>query len=296
MPESSQNTILVAMDFSPCSQDAADLAAHLAQAHDALIVFVYVIEFPTRFFTAVEQDEYEAIALSRVAREFEHLQKEFEEMGLETGYEVIRGRPYAGILAAARHYNPRFLVMGLRGQQMDHDHFAGVNTLRVIRHANVPVVVVRDLESFETLDQLLVLVHPRKGMDRIHCFLEEFSGVLASTVNLVAPIDPERYQADEVMAQLQEEGRRIQEAGYGDIRCTVIEDSMTSVAILGFISDHLRDLDMVLVETSLTGTLVDMGQGSVVEDLLKLSPLPVMVASPESTVDESWVKEGDFFR
>lgn len=141
-------TILVPTDGSPHSVRAAEHGASLAEAFDASVHLVSVVDVRTAagMFDAGGVDEAFIERLERDGREaIETVESELAVEPART--ELLRGDPSETILEYAAEHGADFLAMGTHGRTGLERYIAGSVTERVVRRADAPVLTVRATEQ-----------------------------------------------------------------------------------------------------------------------------------------------------
>lgn len=139
--------ILLATDFSDCSEEACEYALSLAKSFNSSLLLLHVINEPVDlrgFYVphiSFEQLENEiANGASRMLDSFcQERLKDFS--GVEK--RVVSGIPYEEINRIAREEAVSLIVIGTHGRTgLDHLLF-GSTAERVVRHAPCPVMTIR---------------------------------------------------------------------------------------------------------------------------------------------------------
>ena len=144
--------ILVPVDFSEPSQQALDFAIELAQAFQARLFLLHVIETPvmgggpgemgmgTAYAEVMNQMESEA------SRNLEDYIGHAHKAGLECTGEIMPGAPFQQIIDVADHKQVDLIVMGTRGHTGLQRFFLGSVAEKAVRMAPCPVLVTRSEE------------------------------------------------------------------------------------------------------------------------------------------------------
>ncbi len=136
-------SILVATDFSPCSEAALRLGAALARQRSAPLLVAHAVERPPVDATAIPvglsgwEGDLLAAAEARLAREVRPL----EEEGLVVEQRVWLGSPSQMIRDAIASARPELAVIGTHGRKGAARLFLGSVAENVIRAAECPVLV-----------------------------------------------------------------------------------------------------------------------------------------------------------
>lgn len=142
--------ILVPTDGSPGSEAAVEEAFNLAELTDASVYGLFVVD--TRDYSTLPEAEWIAVE-SELEREGEAALKELEDVGEERGVPVEtsieHGVPHRAILEQADERDVDLIVMGTHGRTGVRRFLIGSVAEKVVRSADVPVLVKRIGEDVE---------------------------------------------------------------------------------------------------------------------------------------------------
>ena len=141
--------ILAPVDGSVTSITALDKAIGLAQAFGSALTVVYVIDpYPftgvgadfsygqAQYLEAATAEAHDAIRAARAA---------IEAAGVKVDTRVVEAHaPWRGILETATELGSDIVVMGSHGRRGLEKLVLGSVAQRVLSHAHIPVMVVRD--------------------------------------------------------------------------------------------------------------------------------------------------------
>jgi nucleotide-binding universal stress UspA family protein len=137
--------ILVATDFSDCSQHALDLGIELAQRFDAQLTLVHTWEIPSLGYGAamyISGDVFAPIEQAALAQ-LDKVTKEVQER-LPRAKSVLRaGVAWGEIVAAAGSSGADLIVLGTHGRRGVSRALLGSVAERVVRLSPVAVLTVR---------------------------------------------------------------------------------------------------------------------------------------------------------
>ncbi|GAA4308003.1 universal stress protein [Pontixanthobacter gangjinensis] len=139
-------TILVPVDFSEQSEYALEVAASIAKKQDAEIVVLHMMGIPDSFLTKDEKQEvFNAIYFMKITRQkFEKmLDKDYLE-GIDVTQAVKTHTVFSEINEVANEYEAELIVMGSTGASGVKEVFVGSNTEKVVRTADIPVLVIKE--------------------------------------------------------------------------------------------------------------------------------------------------------
>jgi nucleotide-binding universal stress UspA family protein len=141
--------VLLATDGSPSAGCGVDLVAGIEWPAGTTIRVVEAIETGVAMFggppalAMIQTDTLEE-EVSEVAREtVENARERLSRPGVEADAAVLRGRPAAEIVDAARAMQADTIVIGSRGHGTIESMLLGSVSAEVVDHATVPVLVAR---------------------------------------------------------------------------------------------------------------------------------------------------------
>ena len=147
--------VLCAVDFSPWSDAALELASSLARESGAALDLVHVIEWPWSEPPApvlAELPSHQADALGEFRRylvagatkRLESLVSEAIRDRCEVTVHVAHGKPYAQVLQIARDAGADLIVLGVHGRNPIDMTVLGSTTNQIVRQATCPVLTLRN--------------------------------------------------------------------------------------------------------------------------------------------------------
>lgn len=144
--------ILIATDGSETAREAADFGMEMVGCSGAKVYAVYVIE--TTPYRSVPLDQ---IWSKETLEEFErvgheatsYIEKIGKAVGAEVESRVLKGNPAEKILSFAEDNNIDMIIVGSLGKSGYERVLVGSVSDKIIRHAKVPVLVVRERHKSE---------------------------------------------------------------------------------------------------------------------------------------------------
>ena len=141
--------ILVPVDGSETAQKAVEKAAGLARAYGSAVSVIYVIDpYP---FTGLGSDfaygqaEYLSAASAEAKEATEAAQAVLSQTGARVSTQVVEAHTiWRGILETAKTLGADLIVMGSHGRRGLDKVVLGSVAQRVLSHAQLSVLVVRD--------------------------------------------------------------------------------------------------------------------------------------------------------
>jgi nucleotide-binding universal stress UspA family protein len=141
--------ILLAVDFSPHSERAAEAAAALAARLNASVDVVHAFELPHEFNPYLSElgVELEQKIEADRSRELERIRKQLAAAKVRVAAHLRRGRADAVIAEAAREMGTQLIVMGTRGNTGLSHVLLGSVAERTLRAAECSVLCVKAAEG-----------------------------------------------------------------------------------------------------------------------------------------------------
>ncbi|NDP27853.1 MAG: universal stress protein [Flavobacterium sp.] len=153
--------ILVPTDFSENCNKAAELGIKMAKLYNSEIHFFHLINTPVDWVNLDKQKEKrypETVKqIGSVKADLRELEKKAERQGLECRIFLEYNGGQANILDHSGHFHHDFIVTGSSGTKGGVRELQGSNVDKIVRKADVPVIVVKDKEvSFPFKDIVFV--------------------------------------------------------------------------------------------------------------------------------------------
>jgi nucleotide-binding universal stress UspA family protein len=281
--------VLVATDFSTTAARAMARAARLPLAPRARLHIVHVVPpgLPARVRSSAEAE-----ASRLVESSVWEARGITARRGLAITSEVLAGRPFIEIIRCARATEAELIVLGRHGKRRLRDAFVGTTAQRVVRMADVPVLVVRlpaagpyrrpvlaiDLQdtSFRVAELALrVMDRSTKRCALVHAYHLPFEGfIFAGSAS--QPTAYHREIRDQARSRLRAFVERLDQRAcrwrpvvrHGDPRLVLADELVRRRADLVVLGSHGR--------SGLSHALL----GSVAEWVIACAPCDVLIARP----------------
>lgn len=144
--------IIVPVDFSEQSDYALKVAASLAKKHGAEILALHMLELNQAMFTSSEgfYPEQTVFLLKLAEKRFnEFLDKPYVK-GLTVTPIIKHFKVFSEVNDVAAEHGVDMIVMGSHGSDGLKEIFVGSNAEKVVRNADIPVLVIKDdMEDFK---------------------------------------------------------------------------------------------------------------------------------------------------
>lgn len=179
--------ILVPCDFSSPAKEAYKLAVSMAAKSNGEVLLLHVINVPVIYDPGLGGvpyadptllDDLEAAGI----KNFEALQADHGILSVRSSYHITNGDILSSILEYSEEKSIDLIVMGTSGASGLAEIFIGSNTEKVVRHAKVPVLAVRQAPDITSIKNILLpstlsLQH-RGFMNQVKALQEFFHAAL----------------------------------------------------------------------------------------------------------------------
>ncbi|GAB1857109.1 universal stress protein [Flavobacteriaceae bacterium MHTCC 0001] len=137
--------IIVPIDFSEHSEYALKTAAKLAEKFNAEILALHMLEMSDIMLTASEgmQHQKTVYFMKLAEQKFEEFLKKDYLANVKVVPIVKHFKVFSEVNDVAIEKDADLIVMGSHGSSGLKEYFVGSNTERVVRHADIPVLVVK---------------------------------------------------------------------------------------------------------------------------------------------------------
>ncbi|MDO5968944.1 universal stress protein [Flavivirga aquimarina] len=137
--------IIVPVDFSEHSEYALNTAAKLAKKNDAELLALHMLEMSEVVLTTGGEQPQKIIYFLKLAEQrFEDFLKKDYLKDVKVTPIVKHFKVFSEVNDIASKYDADLIVMGSHGASGVKEFFIGSNTERVVRHADIPVLVVKN--------------------------------------------------------------------------------------------------------------------------------------------------------
>lgn len=143
------NKIIVPIDFSEYSEFALETAAILAKRNNADLLVLHMLELDkgSLINSGNDQNQQMVFFLKLAEQKFEeYLDKDYLE-GVNVTPIVKHFKVFSEVADVAEENDADMIVMGSHGSSGLSEIFVGSNTEKVVRHSEIPVLVVKQKPS-----------------------------------------------------------------------------------------------------------------------------------------------------
>ncbi|WP_298338447.1 universal stress protein [uncultured Algibacter sp.] len=270
--------IIIPVDFSEHSEYALRTAAKLAKKYDAELLALHMLEMSDIMLSASDglQNQKAAFFLQLAEQRFEKfLDKDYLE-DVKLTPIIKHFKVFSEVNDVALQHNADLIVMGSHGTNGLAEFFVGSNTERVVRNANIPVLVVKNDVSDVNFDVVAFACD----------FSEEAIKPYLNAVNMFKNTNTKLYiihvnlPNDKFLSSLDLEKKAVN-------FFTKAERNLDKMKDVQYVCDYTVEegvlntankigADLIVVPTHGRKGLAHFFQGSIGEDVANHSTLPVM--------------------
>ncbi|MBP92812.1 Nucleotide-binding universal stress protein, UspA family [Bizionia echini] len=267
--------ILVPTDFSKEAEQALKVAAQLAKKHDSEIFLLHMLELPLDQVDALSQysELPEAMFFMKLAHQkFEKTMAQDYLQDIIVHETVDFNQTFTGITNTCKEHDIDLIVMGSHGANGFKEMFIGSNTEKVVRTAEVPVLVIKnEHENFEINDFVFA-----------SDFKNDNKGTYIQAVKLALALDAKIHllfvnTANNFVTTDTAKGRILDFIAGNDFKnytISIYNDDSVEKGILNF--SHVVGADLIGISTHGRQGIAHFFNGSISEDLVNHAKRPVV--------------------
>lgn len=194
-------TIVVPTDFSPQADYALSAAAQLAKKQHAEIHLVHLLELPLNLIDPLNEGVGGDLPESMFFMELAHKkmnetldQFKYQLQGINVKPVIEFDQTSDGILSIANDIHCDLIIMGSNGADGVEEFFIGSNTEKIVRHADMPVLVVKDDFELSQVKSLVFISNLKPNTKTAFKLALEFAQILNLEVHLVYFNTPKSFK------------------------------------------------------------------------------------------------------
>jgi len=270
--------IIVPIDFSEYSENALETASVLARKYNAEILALHMLELSNAVLTSTsDQKDVEAVFYIKLAeKKFKSfLEKDYLKDIVVTPV-VKHFKVFSEVNEVAKENDVDLIVMGSHGVSGIKEVLIGSNTEKVVRHSDIPVLVVKHnpiLTDFENVvfacDFSDSAIKPYINASKM------FNAINAKLHLLYVNIPDAGFRSS---AEMEKKVANFLKRADGSLEnmknVTYVDDYTIEEGILNF--SNVLGADLIAIATHGRTGLAHFFEGSISEDVANHSTLPVM--------------------
>ena len=268
--------ILVPTDFSDQAERALKVAAQLARKFDGEIFLLHMLELPLQLIDPIGgggQNMPEAIFFMKLAHQrFAKIMKEPYLKRIKVHETVEFHRAFDGIMEIGKEKNCDLIVMGSHGASGFQEMFIGSNTEKVVRHSEIPVLVIKnEIDDFDIKNFVFAT---DAHVDHQHVLKNamNFSETIDANFHLLFVNTPNDFMtSEEAITKLQHFAQELHSEKY---KIHIYNDISVEKGILNFAKK--MDAGLLGIGTHGRKGIAHFFNGSISEDLVNHANRPVV--------------------
>ena len=181
-------SILVPTDFSDCAEEAVKMALAIAKRARSHICFLHLFREQSVVSTIPHAGHYNPIANAddkRANRNLSELVMRAERSGLEATPVLIRSMDMKEITNYTANCSADLIVMGSHGATGFKEFFIGSNAQYVVRHASVPVIVVKKIPEISEIRNIVFASTFREDMTKPFSKVVDLAKLLDASIDML---------------------------------------------------------------------------------------------------------------
>ena len=272
--------ILVPTDFSEQAENALEVAAQIAREHNCEIYLLHMLELPLELINPADNDTSsndlpEAIFFMKLAHQkFSAIMKKEFLKDIKVHETVEFHEAFDGIMEISKKHGCDLIVMGSSGSKGAKELFIGSNTEKVVRHSDIPVLVIK--KKFDVFKVNKVLYATNLATETASSFLEakRFANNFKASMEVVFVNTAKKFKTSEEIEKRREVFYDQVGATLDDIPFTVRNQLNMEDGIVKYAED--AEFDVICIGTHGRKGISRFINGSLSEDLVNHAKIPVV--------------------
>ena len=158
--------IIIPVDFSEHSEYALEAAAQLAKKFDSELYVLHMLELSNMMYSSSVNDQFEEVAfyLKLAEKKFDKFLDKPYLKGIKITPIVKHFKVFGEVNEVAATHQADLVVMGSHGSSGFKEFMIGSNAEKVIRNAEIPVLIVKEQLNSVDFSKILFLTNFDKEM------------------------------------------------------------------------------------------------------------------------------------
>lgn len=271
------NKIIVPVDFSEYSEYALEAASILAKKHNAEIFALHMLEMSDSVFSSSNQDQKsKAFFFLKIAEQKfeEFLDKDYLK-GIKITPMVKQFKVFSEVSEVAKEHGADLIVMGSQGTSGFNEIFVGSNTEKVVRHSDIPVLVIKHKPATFNFDTIVFASNFSDNAVDVYKRALTTLGDDANIHLLYVNVPGENFKSTTEMEESVASFLMLAEGNITRLnKVNYVSDYTVEKGIINF--SNVVGADLIVMPTHGRKGLAHFFEGSISEDLANHATLPVM--------------------
>ena len=270
--------IIVPVDFSIHSEYALKTAASLAKKYDAAIYALHMLDIQEVNLTESEmyQQEKAVFFLKLAEKKFNDFLKKPYLQDLDVVPVIKHYKVFSEVNAVAKEVAADLIIMGSQGTSGLKEFFVGSNTEKVVRYAEIPVLVIKnEMQNTDFKDIVVATDFSEESIPAFQKLLKTVDILNARKHILYVNLPNEDFKTTPEMETMANDFLMKVEGNIDRmINMNYVCDRSVEKGILSF--SNAVGADLISVITHGRKGLSHIFAGSIAEDITNHSALPIM--------------------
>lgn len=180
--------IIVPVDFSEQSEQALKVAASLAKQYNSEILALHMLDLNPVIVTPVTKNtstEELFFYIKLAEKKFHDFLKKPYLKDIKITPIIKHFKVFSEINEVANEHNADLIIMGSHGSDGVNEFFIGSNTEKVVRHSDIPVMVIKNIIDNFKIDSFVFACDFKEESLIAFQKAKKFSDKLSAELNLV---------------------------------------------------------------------------------------------------------------
>lgn len=269
--------ILVPTDFSEQAENALKVAAQIAKRYDSEIYLLHMLELPLQLIDPTRGGSSgnlpESIFFMKLAHQrFDEIMSQPYLEGVKVHETVEFHEAFEGIMDIAKEHKSDLIIMGSSGATGMKEVFIGSNTEKVVRHSNIPVLVIKNDHPNFQVNNFVFATDFTEKMKKPFSEAIKFANFFDANIHLVYINTANKFKTSLYLDDIMQEFTR--GLPMENITTNVHNDVSIERGIIHFA--QRKNADLIGIATHQRKGISHLLNGSLSEDLVNHANSPVM--------------------
>ncbi|EGV42634.1 universal stress protein [Bizionia argentinensis JUB59] len=267
--------ILVPTDFSLEADQALKVAAQLAKKHDSEIYLLHMLDLPLDEVDAFSQysELPEAMFFMKLAHQkFKKTMNQDHLKGITIHEIVDFNKTFTGITNTAKENGIDLIVMGSHGASGFKEVFIGSNTEKVVRTAEVPVLVIKNDHDEFIVNDFVFASDFKNDNKETYRQAVAIAKALEAKIHLLFVNTPNNFVTTATAKTRILDF--IEGTPFENYTISIFNDETVEKGIMNF--SHIIGADLIGISTNGRQGIAHFFNGSISEDLVNHAKRPVI--------------------
>lgn len=273
--------LLVPCDFSNAAVEAFKFAVELAASNQSEVMVMKAIDVPIIYEgpytggTYVLDPPIMAELEARARKDFDQLKSNYVKGNILVSFTIHHGSVAGMIRQIIDDKKPDLVVMGTQGASGWDEFFVGSNTEKIVRHSNVPVMVIRKAPKLASIKDIVLPTTLESDQVDFMAKVKELQSLFGATLHLLIVNTPGNLMRGSGEKQQME--KYTEQNGLKDFTINIREAFSVEEGITNFV--HEIEADMLAMGTHGRKGIAHLFMGSITEDLVNHIHCPIWTSA-----------------